>query len=92
MASTSVRCPSCAGTEGIVRNGKSTAGHQCYLCKQCRKTWQLTFTYSASRPGTPGDHRYSLGYRHYGYWSEQRYISDSIWFSAKVRDSRELTE
>ncbi|MGR7276810.1 IS1/IS1595 family N-terminal zinc-binding domain-containing protein, partial [Klebsiella aerogenes] len=24
------------------RNGKSTAGHQRYLCKQCRKTWQLS--------------------------------------------------
>ncbi len=49
MASISVRC---AGTEGVVRNGKSTAGHQHYLCKQCRKTWQLTFTYTASQHGT----------------------------------------
>lgn len=52
MASISVRCPACTGTEGVVRNGKSTAGHQRYLCKQCRKTWQLTFTYTASQPGT----------------------------------------
>ncbi|WP_157839011.1 IS1 family transposase, partial [Escherichia coli] len=22
-------------------NGKSTAGHQRYLCSHCRKTWQL---------------------------------------------------
>ncbi|HDS9332353.1 TPA: IS1 family transposase, partial [Klebsiella pneumoniae subsp. pneumoniae] len=25
----------------MVRNGKSTAGHQRYLCSHCRKTWQL---------------------------------------------------
>ncbi|WP_432805366.1 IS1 family transposase, partial [Escherichia coli] len=23
----------------MVRNGKSTAGHQRYLCSHCRKTW-----------------------------------------------------
>ncbi|EKH4145310.1 IS1 family transposase, partial [Escherichia coli] len=27
MASISIRCPSCSATEGMVRNGKSTAGH-----------------------------------------------------------------
>jgi transposase-like protein len=37
---------------GVVRNGKSTAGHQRYLCSHCRKTWQLQFTYTASQPGT----------------------------------------
>uniref|UniRef100_UPI00350E43D1 IS1 family transposase n=1 Tax=Escherichia coli TaxID=562 RepID=UPI00350E43D1 len=36
----------------MVRNGKSTAGHQRYLCSHCRKTWQLQFTYTASQPGT----------------------------------------
>ncbi|WP_142296826.1 IS1 family transposase, partial [Klebsiella pneumoniae] len=40
MASISIRCPSCSATEGVVRNGKSTAGHQRYLCSHCRKTWQ----------------------------------------------------
>ncbi|OUK66093.1 transposase [Klebsiella pneumoniae] len=44
MASISIRCPSCSATEGVVRNGKSTAGHQRYLCSHCRKTWQLQFT------------------------------------------------
>ncbi|WP_317189565.1 IS1 family transposase, partial [Escherichia coli] len=24
-------------TDGVVRNGKSTAGHQRYLCSHCRK-------------------------------------------------------
>ncbi|HBW6320972.1 IS1 family transposase, partial [Klebsiella pneumoniae] len=27
MASVSVCCPSCSATEGVMRNGKSTAGH-----------------------------------------------------------------
>ncbi|MHB5185565.1 IS1 family transposase, partial [Klebsiella pneumoniae] len=27
MASVSISCPSCSATEGMVRNGKSTAGH-----------------------------------------------------------------
>ncbi|WP_432643728.1 IS1-like element transposase [Enterobacter hormaechei] len=45
-------CPACLVTEGVVRNGKSTAGHQRYLCSHCRKTWQLQFTYTASHPGT----------------------------------------
>ncbi|HHB7739421.1 TPA: IS1 family transposase, partial [Klebsiella pneumoniae] len=41
MASVSISCPSCSATEGVVRNGKSTAGHQRNLCSHCRKTWQL---------------------------------------------------
>ncbi|MDU9755384.1 IS1 family transposase, partial [Escherichia coli] len=32
MASISIRCPSCSANVGVVRNGKSTAGHQRYLC------------------------------------------------------------
>ncbi|WP_342355645.1 IS1 family transposase, partial [Escherichia coli] len=28
MASVSISCPSCSATDGVVRNGKSTAGHQ----------------------------------------------------------------
>ncbi|MGE1564165.1 IS1 family transposase [Pantoea septica] len=52
MASVSISCPSCSATDGVVRNGKSTDGHQRYLCSHCRKTWQLQFTYTASHPGT----------------------------------------
>ncbi|HGY0043679.1 TPA: IS1 family transposase [Klebsiella pneumoniae] len=52
MASISIRCPSCSATEGVARNGKSTARHQRYLCSHCRKTWQLQFTYIASQTGT----------------------------------------
>ncbi|AHA68750.1 Transposase [Shigella dysenteriae 1617] len=49
MASVSISCPSCSATDGVVRNGKSTAGHQRYLCSHCRKTWQLQFTYTVRR-------------------------------------------
>jgi transposase-like protein len=34
VASVSISCPSCSATDGVVRNGKSTAGHQRYLCSQ----------------------------------------------------------
>ncbi len=33
MASVSISCPSCSATDGVVRNGKSTAGLFC----SCRK-------------------------------------------------------
>ncbi|PQN70305.1 hypothetical protein C5K07_14975, partial [Shigella flexneri] len=35
-----MRCPSCSATEGVVRNGKSTAGHQRYSirCPSCSAT------------------------------------------------------
>ncbi|EMC5654579.1 MULTISPECIES: IS1 family transposase, partial [Enterobacteriaceae] len=36
MASVSISCPSRSATDGVVRNGKSTAGHQRYLCSHCR--------------------------------------------------------
>ena len=52
LITVSISCPSCSATDGVVRNGKSTAGHQRYLCSHCRKTWQLQFTYTASQPGT----------------------------------------
>ncbi|MDO1951646.1 IS1 family transposase, partial [Escherichia coli] len=56
MASLSIRCPSCPATDGVVRNGKSTAGPQRYLCSHCPKTWPLPFTYTPSQPGTPQKH------------------------------------
>ncbi|WP_341476437.1 IS1 family transposase, partial [Shigella sonnei] len=48
MASVSISCPSCSATDGVVRNGKSTAGHQRYLCSHCRKTF-LFYTSSIPR-------------------------------------------
>lgn len=52
MASIYVGSPSCAVTEGVDRNGKSTAGHQHYLCRQCRKPWILIFTYTTLQCST----------------------------------------
>ncbi|MDO1861825.1 IS1 family transposase, partial [Escherichia coli] len=36
-------CPSCSATAGAVRTCNSTAGHQRYLCSDCRKTCQRQF-------------------------------------------------
>ncbi len=84
MASISISCPSCSATEGVVRNGKSTAGHQRYLCSHCRKTWQLQFTYTASQPGTHqkiidmamNEWCWMPGNRpHYGRWPQHDFTS-----------------
>ncbi len=83
MASISISCPSCSATEGVVRNGKSTAGHQRYLCSHCRKTWQLQFTYTASQPGThqkiidmSAEWCWMPGNRpHYGRWPQHDFTS-----------------
>ncbi|WP_425402837.1 IS1 family transposase [Escherichia coli] len=56
VASVSISCPSCSATDGVVRNGKSTAGHQRYLCSHCRKTWQLQFTYTLLNPVRTRNH------------------------------------
>ncbi|MDO1784362.1 IS1 family transposase, partial [Escherichia coli] len=40
MASVSISSPFCSASAGVVRNVKSTVGHQRYLCCHCRKTWQ----------------------------------------------------
>ncbi|WP_353954065.1 IS1-like element transposase, partial [Shigella sonnei] len=58
----------------MVRNGKSTAGHQRYLCSHCRKTWQLQFTYTASQPGT---HQkiIDMAMNHYGRWPQHDFTS-----------------
>ncbi|PPX87560.1 IS1 family transposase, partial [Cronobacter sakazakii] len=44
MASVSISCPSCSATDGVVRNGKSTAGHQRYLSPYCPQTCHPPFT------------------------------------------------
>ena len=69
-------------TDGVVRNGKSTAGHQRYLCSHRCKTWQLQFTYTASNPVRT---RKSLIYYewrwmpgnspHYGRWPQHDFTS-----------------
>ncbi|WP_341466106.1 IS1 family transposase, partial [Shigella sonnei] len=40
MASVSISCPSCSATDGVVRNGKSTAGHQRYRSHHLRNKRQ----------------------------------------------------
>ena len=83
MAPISVLCPSRSVTKGVVCNGKSTAGHQRYLCKQCRMTWQRTFTYTASQPGKYQkiiDMAMNGGWMscqrsHYQYWFEHHFTA-----------------
>jgi transposase-like protein len=52
VASVSISCPSCSATEGVVRNGKSTAGHQRYLLLTAVKHGSYSSLYTASQPGT----------------------------------------
>ncbi|WP_416240379.1 IS1 family transposase, partial [Marinobacter sp. F3R08] len=40
MASVSISCPSCSATDGVVRNGKSTAGHQRHSPFRLRNCWE----------------------------------------------------
>ena len=56
MASISIRCPSCSATEGVVRNGKSTAGHQRYLdvstLKELARRWKPEILDGFTKQGT----------------------------------------
>ncbi|WP_438940262.1 IS1 family transposase [Escherichia coli] len=74
MASVSISCPSCSATDGVVRNGKSTAGHQRYLCSHCRKTWQLQFpplpTRYAQKSLIWPEWRWMPNRPHYGRWPQ----------------------
>ena len=81
MASISIRCPSCSATEGVVRNGKSTAGHAISLSLIAVKHSKLQFTYRFST----GTHQKiidmamnGVGCRataHYGRWPQIRFTS-----------------
>ena len=54
MAEVKVKCPYC-GSEEVVFYGKNSTGKQRMLCKNpacAHKTFQLEYTYNASRPGT----------------------------------------
>ncbi|MDD7805896.1 MAG: IS1-like element transposase [Endozoicomonas sp. (ex Botrylloides leachii)] len=52
MAVVQIACVQCRQTEGIVKNGKATSGHQRYLCRRCKKSFQLEYSYNANQPGT----------------------------------------
>jgi hypothetical protein len=46
VASVSISCPSCSAIDGVVRNGKSTVGHQRYSAL----TAVMAAAYTASNP------------------------------------------
>jgi transposase-like protein len=45
-----VLCPHCLGMD-LQKNGHSENGTQRWLCKQCRKSFQLSYRYNARKPG-----------------------------------------
>jgi transposase-like protein len=46
-----IHCPSCHSEE-LVKNGHSENGTQRYRCKQCRRSFQWDYRYTAWTPGT----------------------------------------
>jgi transposase len=51
MVQISVSCPSCGEVEKVSKIGKSKLGHQRCRCGNCRKSFQLSYSYEASKPG-----------------------------------------
>ncbi len=51
MVQIPVGCPSCGEIEKISKIGKSKLGHQRCRCGRCRKSFQLSYTYTAWNPG-----------------------------------------
>ncbi|XAP16450.1 IS1 family transposase [Escherichia coli] len=51
MASVSISCPSCSATDGVVRNGKSTPGHQRNRWRNGCKTGELLCAGAGYGPG-----------------------------------------
>lgn len=51
MVTIVVKCRHCEESEGVVKMGKSRSGAQRCRCKSCGKTFQLDYTYEASKPG-----------------------------------------
>ncbi|WP_367671566.1 IS1-like element transposase [Serratia symbiotica] len=39
-------------SDDVCRYGCTPSGHQRFLCKSCRRAFQLSFIYEASKPGT----------------------------------------
>lgn len=52
MAVVQVACIQCHQTKDVVKNGKAETGHQRYLCRNCKKSFQLEYVYNANQPGT----------------------------------------
>lgn len=51
MVKINVVCRWCGQEELVVKNGRSRAGHQRYLCGHCHRTFQLGYSYTACTPG-----------------------------------------
>ncbi|WP_420795600.1 transposase-like zinc-binding domain-containing protein, partial [Endozoicomonas atrinae] len=46
-----VACFHCRKSDDLVRNGKSRSGLQRFLCRSCKKIFQLDYLYNANQPG-----------------------------------------
>ena len=52
MATVDVACVQCRVTDDVVKNGKAKSGLQRFLCRTCKKSFQLDYLYNGNRPGT----------------------------------------
>ena len=50
MAVIEVACPKCGSTD-VIKHGRTAIGKQRYLCKSCRDSFLLEYTYEACKPG-----------------------------------------
>ena len=51
MAVVQVACIHCQQTQGVVKNGKADTGHQRFLCRSCKKSFQQDYRYNGNQPG-----------------------------------------
>jgi transposase-like protein len=45
-----IKCPHCSGND-LVKNARSRNKTQRWYCNQCKRSFQLTYRYSAHKPG-----------------------------------------
>ena len=51
MAVVEVKCSKCGSTY-VIKHGRTAIGKQRYLCKNCRDSFLLDYTYNAYKPET----------------------------------------
>jgi len=51
MAIIEVKCPKCGSTY-VIKHGRTSTGKQRYLCKDCKDSFMLEYTYNAYKTGT----------------------------------------
>ncbi|NCC15920.1 MAG: IS1 family transposase [Clostridia bacterium] len=51
MAIIEVKCPKCWSAH-VIKYGRTSTGTQRYLCKDCKDSFLLEYTYNAYKPGT----------------------------------------